>query len=276
VYRWTDGNKQILQGKTILVTGAGRGLGHGVVRGLAGYGAMVLGVARTEPELLELATTVGESGGLFETYVADLSQPETVGRLATKIVERHGGVDSIVNNAAVLRMTPFVALTAADFDETIEVNLLAPVRLIRAFLPAMRERGRGAIINVSSAAGIRPFANETDYCAAKYGLEGFSYSLAMELSPLNISVNLVSPGYAIKPTSVTAAEFAAWPAERRNDYRDPIDMADAFAYLALQFPREGGITGKRFDAFELAEEVRRKGWNSDWQPSLAAQEGVNA
>jgi NAD(P)-dependent dehydrogenase (short-subunit alcohol dehydrogenase family) len=276
VYRWTDGNKQILQGKTILVTGAGRGLGHGVVRGLAGHGATVLGVARTEPELLELATTVGESGGLFETYVADLSQPETVGRLATKIVERHGGVDSIVNNAAVLRMTPFVALTAADFDETIEVNLLAPVRLIRAFLPAMRERGRGAIINVSSAAGIRPFANETDYCAAKYGLEGFSYSLAMELAPLNISVNLVSPGYAIKPTSVTAAEFAAWPAERRNDYRDPIDMADAFAYLALQFPREGGITGKRFDAFELAEEVRRKGWNSDWQPSLAAQEGVNA
>jgi 3-oxoacyl-[acyl-carrier protein] reductase len=276
VYRWTDGNKQILQGKTILVTGAGRGLGHGVVRGLAGYGATVLGVARTEPELLELATTVGESGGLFETYVADLSQPETVGRLATKIVERHGGVDSIVNNAAILRLIPFVALAAADFDETIEVNLLAPVRLIRAFLPAMRERGRGAIINVSSAAGIRPFANETDYCAAKYGLEGFSYSLAMELAPLNISVNLVSPGYPIKPTSVTAAEFAAWPAERRKDYRDPIDMADAFAYLALQFPQEGGITGKRFDAFELAEEVRRKGWNSDWQPSLAVQEGVNA
>jgi len=276
VNRWIEGSKQILQGKTILITGAGRGLGHGVVRGLAGYGAAVLGVARTEPELLDLATTVGESGGLFETYVADLSQPKTVDTLASKVVERHGGVDAIVNNAAILRMIPFVDLDASDFDETIEVNLLAPVRLTRAFLPAMRERGRGAIINVSSAAGIRPFANETDYCAAKYGLEGFSYSLAMELSPLNISVNLVSPGYPIKPTSVTAAEFAAWPAERRNDYRDPIDMADAFAYLALQFPREGGITGRRFDAFELAEEVRRKGWNGDWQPSLAVQEGVNA
>ena len=274
--RWIEGSKQILQGKTILITGAGRGLGHGVVRGLAGYGAAVLGVARTEPELLDLATTVGESGGLFETYVADLSQPKTVDTLASKVVERHGGVDAIVNNAAILRMIPFVDLDASDFDETIEVNLLAPVRLTRAFLPAMRERGRGAIINVSSAAGIRPFANETDYCAAKYGLEGFSYSLAMELSPLNISVNLVSPGYPIKPTSVTAAEFAAWPAERRNDYRDPIDMADAFAYLALQFPREGGITGQRFDAFALAEEVRRKGWNGDWQSSLAAQEGVNA
>jgi NAD(P)-dependent dehydrogenase (short-subunit alcohol dehydrogenase family) len=265
-----------LQGKTILVTGAGRGLGHGVARGLAGYGAMVLGVARTEPELLKLATAVGESGGLVETYVADLSRPETLATLVSKIVERHGGVDAIVNNAAILRMIPFSALAAADFDETIEINLMAPVRLMRAFLPAMQERGHGAIINVSSAAGIRPFANETDYCAAKYGLEGFSYSLAMELSPLNISVNVVSPGYPIKPTSVTAAEFAAWPAVRRNDYRDPIDMADAFAYLALQYPRDGGVTGQRFDAFELAEEVRRKGWNGDWQPSLPQQEGVNA
>ena len=259
-----------------MVTGAGRGLGHGVARGLAGYGAMVLGVARTEPELLQLATAVSESRGSIETYVADLSQPEMVATLARKIVERHGGVDAIVNNAAILRMIPFIALAAADFDETIEVNLLAPIRLIRAFLPAMQARERGSIVNVSSAAGIRPFANETDYCAAKYGLEGFSYSLAMELAPLNISVNLISPGYPIKPTSITAAEFKAWPAERRSDYRDPIDMADAFAYLALQYPREGGVTGQRFDAFELAEEVRRNGWNGDQRPSSPQQEGVNA
>jgi NAD(P)-dependent dehydrogenase (short-subunit alcohol dehydrogenase family) len=276
VIKWTAGSRQILQGKTVLVTGTGRGLGHGVARGLASYGATVLGVARTEPELLELATAVGESGGLLETYVADLSQPETISTLARKIVERHGGVDAVINNAAILRMIPSASMEAADFDETIAVNLLAPVRLIRAFLPIMQERGRGAIINVSSAAGIQPFANETDYCAAKYGLEGFSYSLALELSPLNISVNLISPGYPIKPTSITAAEFATWPAERRNDYRDPIDMADAFAYLVLQYPCEGGVTGQRFDAFGLAEQVRRNGWNSEWQPSLPQQEGVNA
>ena len=113
--RWIDGNKQILQGKTILVTGAGRGLGHGVARGLASYGATVLGVARTEPELRELATAVGESGGLLETYVADLSQPETVATLASKIVERHGGVDAIVNNAAILRMIPFVSPSRRGF-----------------------------------------------------------------------------------------------------------------------------------------------------------------
>src|SRR4051812_34092367 len=114
---WIAGSKQILQGKTILVTGAGRGLGHGVARGLVNYGAMVLGVARTEPELLELAAAVDESSGSLETYVADLSQPETVTALTSKILERHGGVDAIVNNAAILRMIPFVTLAAPDFDE---------------------------------------------------------------------------------------------------------------------------------------------------------------
>src|SRR5215216_2845978 len=243
-----------LAGKTVLVTGAGRGLGHGVSRGLAAYGATVVAVARSKPELAEI---VRAAGGEIETIVADLASPAETARLAAGVLTRYGGIDAVINNAAVLRRTAFLDLSEKEFDETIEVNLLAPVRLTRALLPAMLERGRGAIVNVSSAAGIRPFANETDYCASKYGLEGFSYSLAIELSPLNISVNLVSPGYPIKPTSVTAAEFAAWPAERRDDYRDPIDMADAFAYLALQFPREGGITGRRFDAFELAEEVRR-------------------
>lgn len=271
-----DGAAQLLRGKTILVTGAGRGLGHGVARGLAGYGATVLGVARSEPELRELATTVRARGGAIETYVSDLGQPEAISRLAEEIIARHGGVDAIVNNAAILRQVPFVDLAAADFDETIAVNLLAPARLARAFLPSMRERGRGAMVNVSSAAGVKPFATETDYCATKYGLEGFSYSLALELAPLNISVNVVSPGYLIKPTSVTAAEFAAWPAERRNAYRDSIDMADAFAYLARQYPCEGGVTGQRFDAFALAEEVREKGWHGSWQPASAELEGVNA
>lgn len=264
--------KKALAGKTVLITGAGRGLGHGVARGLAADGATVIAVARTEPELDELTTAVRKVGGAIETIVADLASAAETARLADEVMARHGGVDALINNAAILRMTSFLELSEADFEETIAVNLLAPARLIRAFLPAMLERGQGAIVNVSSAAGIRPFADETDYCAAKYGLEGFSYSLAMELAPRNVSVNLVSPGYRIKPTSVTAAEFAAWPAARQAEYRDPIDMADAFAFLAVQHPRAGGITGQRFNAHELAEEVRRTG-NAG---RLRQQEGVSA
>ncbi len=267
---------EALAGKTVLVTGAGRGLGHGVARGLAAYGAAVIAVARTEPELAELAEVVRAADGDIETMIVDLASPAETARLATALVAHYGGVDAIINNAAILRMTAFLDLSAEDFDETIEVNLLAPVRLIRALLPPMLERGRGAIVNVSSAAGIRPFADETDYCATKYGLEGFSYSLALELAPRNISVNLVTPGYRIKPTSITAAEFAAWPAERQAEYQDPIAMADAFAYLAVQYPAAGGVTGQRFDAFELAEEVRRTGWTDGRRPTAPAREGIRA
>ena len=266
---------EALAGKTVLVTGAGRGLGHGVCRGLAAYGASVIAVARTEPELAELAETVRSTGGEIETIVADLALPAETARLVTNALTHYGAIDALVNNAAVLRLTAFLELPEQEFDETIEVNLLAPVRLIRSLLPAMLERGRGAIVNVSSAAGIRPFAEETDYCAAKYGLEGFSYSLAMEMASRNVSVNLVTPGYRIKPTSVTATEFAAWPMERQAEYRDPIAMADAFAWLAVQYPAEGGVTGQRFDAFELAEEVRRTGWTGDRRAALA-REGFGA
>lgn len=270
------GNSQnALAGKTVLVTGAGRGLGHGVARGLAAYGATVIAVARTESELRELAETVRAAGGEIETIVADLASPARTSGLAADVLTRYGGVDALINNAAVLRMTPFLDLAADDFDATIEVNLQAPVRLARALLPAMLERGRGAIVNVSSAAGVRPFANETDYCAAKYGLEGFSYSLAMELAAHNVSVNLVTPGYHIKPTSVTAAEFAAWPEVKQAECRDPIAMADAFAWLAVQYPAEGGVTGQRFDAFALAEEVRRMGWASGRRQDVK-MEGMRA
>ncbi len=264
--------KEALAGKTVLITGAGRGLGHGVARGLAADGATVIAVARTEQELAELAATVRAEGGEIETIVADLALSEETMRLVTAVMARFGGVDALINNAAILRMTPFLDLSEAAFEETIAVNLLAPARLSRALLPAMLERGRGAIINVSSRAGIESFVDETDYCAAKYGLEGFSYSLAKELAPRNVSVNLVSPGYRIKPTSVTAAEFASWPPERQAEYRDPIDMAAAFAFLAVQYPQDGGITGQRFNAYELAEEVRRKGTAG----RIQQQEGISA
>jgi NAD(P)-dependent dehydrogenase (short-subunit alcohol dehydrogenase family) len=249
-----------LDGKTVVVTGAGRGFGEGIARRMAQHGAQVIATALEADELDRVAATIAGEGGQVATFAVDLGNAAALDEFAGAVLTRFGRVDALVNNAALLRMKSFTAMSAAEFDETIAVNLLAPVRLCRAFLPAMLESGRGSIINVSSAAGIRPFVDETDYCAAKYGLEGFSYSLAMELQSSNISVNLISPGYRIKPTSVTAAEFATWPEERRAQFRDPIDMSDAFVFLALQ---DGtGITGQRFNAWELTERVHRDGW--DW------------
>lgn len=244
---------------TVLITGAGRGLGHGVARGLARLGAKVIAVSRTRSELDELSEAVRALGGTIDTFTVDLAKRTKTDEFITRVKDKYGGVSALINNAAVLRMKPFEQLSEDEFDETIEVNLQSPIRLIRAFLPEMVKRGRGSIINVSSAAGIRGFIDETDYCASKFGLEGFSYALAKEVKAQNISVNLMSPGYRIKPTSVTSAEFAAWPEEKKSEFRDPIDMADGFAFLCLQ--DGSGVTGQRFDAYELSERVRNEGWN---------------
>jgi 3-oxoacyl-[acyl-carrier protein] reductase len=259
-------SEQKLKDHIALVTGAGRGLGHGVARGLAAHGATVLAVSRTCSELDELESTVRSSDGQIETFPVDIGSRESINVLADEILEKYGRIDSLINNAAVLRMKSFLDLTEQEFDETIDVNLLAPVHLARRFLPAMIENGRGAIINVSSGAGVRGFVDETDYCATKFGLEGFSFSLAMELEASNISVNLMSPGYRIKPTSITAAEFETWSEEDRAIFRDPIDMADGFAFLCLQDGQ--GVTGQRFNAWELSEKVRNEGWN--WHQGDAA------
>jgi len=247
-----------LAGQTILITGAGRGLGHGVARGLAAHGAHVVAAARTASELQELETTITAAGGAITTYQVDLADESAVNHLASLALERFGTINTLINNAAVLRMRSFLELPPHEFDATIAINLLAPVQLCRALLPSMIDAGRGSILNVTSAAGIRGFVDETDYCASKFGLEGFTYALALECQPLNISVNLVSPGYRIKPTSVTAAEFESWPEERRAEFHDPLSMADAFAWLATQ--DGSGTTGQRFNAWELAERVRTVEW----------------
>lgn len=250
-----------LQGLTVLVTGAGRGLGEGISRRLVEHGATVIAVSRTESELEALAAAVGDKGGTLCTKSVDLGKRNELHGLISSMNNEFGGVDVIINNAAILRMKSFDEMTEQEFDETLEVNLMAPTRLIRAFLPEMKRRGRGSIINVTSGAATRGFVNETDYCATKYGIEGFSYSLAIELESDNISVNLVGPGYPIKPTSITTAEFEQWTPEQKSKYRDPIEMAEAFAFLATQYPQKGGVTGKRFNAYELSNQILEQGWD---------------
>lgn len=249
-----------LAGKTIMVTGGGRGLGASIVGRLIDHGATVIAVSRTQSELESLTPNLGTRGGSLVTVPVDLGKQADVQNLIALVHRDFGGLDALINNAAVLRMLPFETLTEKEFDETIEVNFLSATRLIRGFLPEMKSRGRGSIINVTSGAATRGFVNETDYCATKFGLEGFSYSLALELESANISVNLVGPGFPIKPTSVTADEYQQWPSEKKSLYRDPSEMVEAFAFLTTQYPMEGGVTGQRFNAFELTTRINEQGW----------------
>ena len=118
---------------------------------------------------------------------------------------------------------------------------------------------------------MKGFLKETDYCATKFGLEGFTKSLAMELEGRGISVNTLSPGglkgrVRIKPTSVTQEQFDALSPEEQAKWDDPIVLTEAFVYLALS--RNRGVTGQRIYAYDLSEEVRQNGWEIDYHPQM--------
>jgi NAD(P)-dependent dehydrogenase (short-subunit alcohol dehydrogenase family) len=264
--RHGEGSEAKLAGKVAVVTGAGRGLGRAVVQGFAREGAHVIGIARSAGELASLATETNSDR--LQTDVVDLADDEAVWSWSKRVLARHGRVDVLVNNAAILELASFHEMTMDDFDRTMTINLRGAVLCTRAFIGAMREADRGSIINVGSAASYKGFPQETHYCAAKFALEGFSEALAIEARAYNVAVNRLTPGYLIKPTSITLEQAAAAPSEVRGQWQDPAAMVDAFTYLALQCG--SGVTGYRFDAFALAERVRAGGWERLYTPEEIA------
>lgn len=261
-----------LAGKVAIVTGAGRGLGRSVATGFVREGATVVAVARSIAELRQLEGSLSAEAGTLQFVAGDVSDDQFVMRLVRQTLASHDRIDILVNNAAILEPRLFLDMSLADFDRTIAVNLRAPVVLTHAVLPSMVALGRGSIINVGSGASTRGFELETHYCAAKYGLEGFSESLAMELRPHNIAVNRLTPGFLIKPTSVTLEAAARAPADLQAAWQDPMPMIDAFTWLALQ--DGAGVSGYLFDAFELAEAVRSNGWTTPIEPISLGQRSV--
>ena len=248
---------QSLSGRIAVVTGAGRGLGSGVAIAFARAGARVALVDVTEDELTETTAALAAAGGDVLPVRADVADPDAVAAMIATVHDAFGPVEILVNAAAILEMKSFAESDYADWQRTLGINLSGPWLTTKAVLPDMIAAGRGSIVNVSSRAGVEGHARETAYCAAKFGLEGFSYSLALEVAPAGIAVNLVSPGIRIKPTSMTMEQFRALPPEEQAQWADPVTTGDGFIYLALQ--NGNGITGQRFHVWELAERVRREG-----------------
>ncbi len=260
----------MLKDKIALITGAGRGLGQSVALAYARQGAHVIAVARTRPELDRTAGMIEAEGGRVLTMSVDLAQEDRARQMAERILNEFGRLDVLVNNAARLPLKSFEDMIMADWDDTMTINLRAPVLMCKLFLQRMKAQGRGSIINVSSNAGVKGFELETDYCASKFGLEGFSRALALEVKKYNIAVNSITPGgrsyVRIKPTSMTQADFEALSEEEQAQWHDAIVLTEAFVYLALQ--DADGVTGERVYAYDLSERIRREGWDIKYQPAI--------
>jgi 3-oxoacyl-[acyl-carrier protein] reductase len=187
-----------LSGRACVVTGASRGIGRATARTLCEEGADVLLIARSEDALLEAADECAaagqDAGGRAESLVADVTEAEAAERIAGEAAERLGQVDVLVNNAGTARRRDLDDVPDEDWYAAWELNVMAPMRLMRAAVPGMRERGWGRIVNVSSSSGKRPSGSTPEYSVAKAAELSLSRLFADRYAADGVLINAIAPG----------------------------------------------------------------------------------
>jgi 3-oxoacyl-[acyl-carrier protein] reductase len=183
-----------LAGKVAVVTGGTRGIGYCVAEGLLREGASVYICGRNASYLKTALKNLGGDGARLDGMVADVRHYEDCRKLIHTAAERFGGLDVLVNNAGIGIMKPVDQLTPEDWDATIETNLSGVFYCCREAIPLMRQRGGGYIFNISSLAGVNPFAGGTAYNASKFGLNGFSEAMMQDIRYDGIRVSYIMPG----------------------------------------------------------------------------------
>jgi 3-oxoacyl-[acyl-carrier protein] reductase len=190
---------QSLDGKTALVTGAGRGIGKAIAISLAKARCRVILAARTAEQLREAEQEIRRSGGSAVIVPADLTRDEEIANLVAESERACGSVDILINNAGWGKRAPVVKAHVADWDQTLRLNLRAPMILAQRLLPAMIEKGEGAVINIGSVSGKTGEADGAAYAASKFGLIGFTQSLYEEVRESGIKVAVILPGFVDTP-----------------------------------------------------------------------------
>ncbi|MEJ2007723.1 MAG: SDR family oxidoreductase [Acidobacteriota bacterium] len=202
-----------LQGKVAVVTGGTRGIGFSIARRLLGEGAKVFICGRDAGRLksaLEVLTKL--SGNNVDGIVADVRRYDECRKAVQGAAEKFGGIDILVNNAGLGYFKPVDQLTPEEWDTTIETNLSGVFYCCREAIPLMRKRGGGYIFNISSLAGVNPFAGGSAYNASKFGLNGFSEAMMQDVRYDGIRVSYIMPGsvdtdFAAAPGSKPSASW---------------------------------------------------------------------
>ena len=186
--------KQRFAEKIIVITGGSSGIGEAAARAFAAEGGHVVVTARSAGALERVAKEIAAAGGKALALPCNVGDPRAAAAFVERVVAELGGIDVLVNNAGVNHRGAVEERKPEELAEIIAVNLTAPILLTRLVLPHLRKRGGGAIVNVASLAGRVPLPHEATYSASKWGLRGFSFSLAEELAGSGIRVSVVSPG----------------------------------------------------------------------------------
>ena len=231
-----------VQGKSIIVTGAGSGIGEGIAHRLAEEGAQVLVNDINAAQGERVVAAIAQRGGQASFFAADVTKSADMQALVAAALQRHGKLDVMVNNAGwTHRNRPALEVSEDEFDRCYAVNVKSIYLATLHAVPAFRANGGGSFINIASTAGIRPRPGLTWYNGSKGAVITTSKSLAAELGPDNIRVNCINPVF--NPDTGLSAEFAGGPVDeaRRAKFMATIplgrfstalDVANAALYLA--------------------------------------------
>jgi 3-oxoacyl-[acyl-carrier protein] reductase len=223
-----------LSGRVALVTGASRGIGRAIARRLAAQGAQVVAGARGE-NARPVAEEIQAEGGRAEALTMDVTEPGAVNEAVKGLMDRHGRIDVLVNNAGIARDQLLLRMKRDDWDAVLSTNLTAAFALTQAVLKPMLRQRRGRIVCISSVVGQSGNAGQANYAASKAGLIGFAKAVALEVASRGITVNVVAPGLIDTDMTRAVADAARgeWSARiplGRLGTAD--DVASAVCFLA--------------------------------------------
>lgn len=235
-----------IQGRVVVVTGGGRGIGRAIALRLGSEGAKVAVSYRANDEAAEeTARLVREVGGECETFKGDVSDAGDVKRIFEGVAETFGTVEVLINNAGTTRDNIMLRMKEEEFDEVLDTNLKGAYHCTRAVLRGMVRSRWGRIVNVSSVVGLAGNPGQANYAASKAGLLGFTKSVAREVAERGVTVNAVAPGYVETELtgslddSVKAQILAQVPTGR---FGEPEEIAEVVAFLVGE--GAGYVTGQ--------------------------------
>ena len=227
---------KLLEGKTVIITGASRGIGKGIAEVFAKQGANIAFTYRSSDEKANiLEKELSENGCKVKGYKSDASDFEAAQQLAANVIDEFGSIDVLVNNAGITKDGLLMRMSEEDFDNVMNINMKSVFNMTKAVLRPMLKQKKGSIINMSSVVGVKGNAGQANYSASKAAINGFTKSTALELGSRNIRCNAIAPGFI--ETEMTEALGEEQVQEWRNSIPlkrggTPEDIANATLFLA--------------------------------------------
>ena len=252
-----------LENRTALVTGAASGIGRALAVGLAARGCNLALADRNAAGLEETERLIATNRIRISRHVLDVADRDAIAALPAAVEAAHGGLDLLINNAGVALGGTFDDVTEADFEWLFEINFWGVVRLTRAFLPLLRARDEGRIVNLSSVYGLIAPPGQTAYAASKFAVRGFSQALRHELAGTSVGVTVVHPGgvatsvadSARMPAHVTPEEAARGRAAANKMLKLPPARAAEIILAAVERRRGRVLVGSDARLIALVERL---------------------